>query len=258
MLSSLVEKKKRHLWCLLLLLVAPHPLWAMHIAEGFLPLPWCISWYIVIIPFLLAGLYSIRKKIRHNPRIRLLLGIAGGLTFLLSALKLPSITGSCSHMTGTGLGAVLFGPFVMTVVGMIVLLFQALLMAHGGITTLGANTFSMAVAGPLVAYMVYKVLAGLKSPQWLSVFMAAFLSDLATYAVTAGQLAWAFPGDGGVMASFVKFITVFAYTQLPLAVIEGVISVGVFNFLQNHSIEELKSLSVVKPVSAQSTCEPEK
>ena len=37
------------------------------------------------------------------------------------------------------------------VMGVIVLLFQAILLAHGGITTLGANTFSMAIVGPVCA-----------------------------------------------------------------------------------------------------------
>ena len=58
-------------------------------------------------------------------------------------------------MTGTGLGAILFGPAAMSVLGLIVLLFQAVLLAHGGLTTLGANTFSMAVAGPFVSYFLF-------------------------------------------------------------------------------------------------------
>ena len=65
--------------------------------------------------------------------------------FVLSALKIPSLTGSCSHPTGVGLGAILFGPSVMSVLGTIILLFQSLLLAHGGLTTLGANAFSMAI-----------------------------------------------------------------------------------------------------------------
>ena len=65
--------------------------------------------------------------------------------FVISSLKIPSVTGSCSHMTGTGLGAILFGPTAAGVLGLIVLLFQAILLAHGGLTTLGANTFSMAI-----------------------------------------------------------------------------------------------------------------
>lgn len=50
--------------------------------------------------------------------------------FVLSSLKLPSVTGSCSHPTGNGLGAVLFGPAVASVLATIVLVFQALLIAH--------------------------------------------------------------------------------------------------------------------------------
>jgi cobalt/nickel transport system permease protein len=36
----------------------------------------------------------------------------------------------------------------MAILGAIVLLFQALLLAHGGLTTIGANIFSMAIVGP--------------------------------------------------------------------------------------------------------------
>ena len=44
--------------------------------------------------------------------------------------------------------------------GKIVLLFQALLLAHGGITTLGANAFSMAIVGPWVAWGVWRLTSG--------------------------------------------------------------------------------------------------
>ena len=82
----------------------------------------------------------------------MLIAMVDAFAFVLSALKIPSVTGSCSHPTGVGLVAILFGPLVMSVLGLIVLIFQALLLAHGGITTLGANTFSMAVVDPRVSY----------------------------------------------------------------------------------------------------------
>ena len=66
------------------------------------------------------------------------------------------------------------------VLGCIVLLFQALLLAHGGISTLGANTFSMAIIGPFVAYFVYKLCQKLNTPTWLGVFLAAALGNLLT------------------------------------------------------------------------------
>jgi cobalt/nickel transport system permease protein len=247
MVFSFISKKRwRRTMFLLLLLISPAPLQAMHIAEGFLPLPWCIFWYVAIIPFLFIGLKQLKKKVSANPRVKMLAGVAGGLTFLLSALKLPSVTGSCSHLTGVGLGSILFGPFVMTVIGMIVLLFQALLMAHGGITTLGANTFSMAVAGPVVAYSVFRLCTRLGWGQGVSVFLAAFLSDLSTYAITSVQLALAFPSNGSFLPSLIKFLVMFMYTQLPLAIIEGIITVGVFNFIYKNNLEGLRELSVIK------------
>src|SRR4051812_49547727 len=45
----------------------------------------------------------------------------------------------------------------MALLGTVVLLFQALLLAHGGITTLGANAFSMAIVGPWAGYGAYRL-----------------------------------------------------------------------------------------------------
>lgn len=139
-----------------LFLIAPQIAYSMHIMEGFLPLKWCIIWNIVSLPFVVIGLIAINKKVKENPKLKMLLGFAGAFAFVLSALKIPSVTGSCSHPTGVGLGAILFGPFAMSVLAFIVLLFQALLLAHGGITTLGANTFSMAIVGPIASYYIFK------------------------------------------------------------------------------------------------------
>ncbi len=224
----------------------PVTAYAMHIMEGFLPLKWCILWGIATLPFLLLGINSINRTTRRHPQVKMLLGLAGAFTFVLSALKIPSVTGSCSHPTGVGLGTVLFGPTAMTVLGMIVLLFQAILLAHGGITTLGANTFSMAVVGPFTAYLVYKLCTKLRAPAWLGVFSAAALGDLLTYVTTSFQLALAFPAEvGGFTASLVKFMGIFAVTQLPLAISEGLLTVIVFNLLTVHNRKELEELTVI-------------
>lgn len=135
---------------------------------------------------------------------------------------------------------------VMSVLGTIVLLFQALLLAHGGLTTLGANAFSMAVVGPLVAWGIWKGLKD-RAPVWLAVFLAAALADLATYVVTSVQLALAYPDAvGGFAASFVKFATIFAVTQIPLAISEGILTVLIFNALQTNAETELQTLGVLK------------
>ena len=226
-------------------IVFPNNAYAMHIMEGFLPFNWAAFWWIAMIPFVIAGVRSIKKTVIEHPSLKMLLGMAGAFAFVLSALKIPSVTGSCSHPTGVGLGTILFGPTAMTVLGMIVLIFQALLIAHGGITTLGANTFSMAIVGPFISYGIYKGSKKLGAPQWLSVFLSATLGDLMTYVTTSFQLGLAFPAaSGGVMASAAKFMGIFAFTQLPLAISEGILTVLVINILSAYSKKELQVLSV--------------
>lgn len=244
-----MKKRKIQLILALVLCVvlSPFQVNAMHIMEGFLPIGWCIFWGALCIPFLVWGVISINKRIANNPQQKLLLGVGGAFSFVLSALKLPSVTGSCSHPTGIGLGAILFGPGIMSIVGCIVLLFQALLLAHGGLTTLGANTFSMAIVGALVSYGVYKLCRKMNLSTSVSVFFAAFLGDLLTYVTTSIQLALAFPSEvGGIVASMVKFMSIFAVTQIPLAISEGILTVIVFNLLTVYSSKELKELAVIK------------
>ncbi|MCU6763333.1 Energy-coupling factor transporter probable substrate-capture protein CbiM [uncultured Roseburia sp.] len=220
---------------------------AMHIMEGYLPAKFCILWGIICIPFLIAGFFSIRKTLTENRRTLTLLAMAGAFVFVISSLKIPSVTGSCSHMTGTGLGAILFGPSAVSILGIIVLLFQAILLAHGGLTTLGANTFSMAIAGPFLSYGIFILCQKCKVNRRLSVFLAACLGDLFTYCITAFQLAAAYPSEsGGIGASAVKFLGVFAPTQIPLAIIEGLITLLIIMALENYAKPELKALGYLK------------
>lgn len=211
---------------------------AMHIAEGYLPKTWAFGWMAVCVPFVVAGFLSIRKKVERSPRAKVLLAMCGAFAFVLSALKIPSVTGSCSHPTGVGLGAILFGPTATTILGLIVLLFQALLLAHGGLTTLGANLFSMAIVGPIVSWAVYQALKKAGAKPAAAVFCAAALGDLLTYVTTSFQL-------GVVYGNVAEYLTIFAVTQVPLAIAEGLLTVVVFNVLEKYSAAELRELSVL-------------
>ncbi|WP_106819335.1 energy-coupling factor ABC transporter permease [Janibacter massiliensis] len=219
----------------------------MHIAEGFLPPLHAAGWTLVAAPFVVHGAREVGRVVREQPRARLLLGAAGAFTFVLSAIKLPSVTGSSSHPTGTGLGAILFRPPVMALLSTIVLLFQALLLAHGGLTTLGANVVAMGVVGPWVGYGAYRLLSG--TPLAVRVFCAMALADLSTYVMTSTQLALAFPG-GDVLGAWLRFLSVFALTQIPLAVVEGLVGVVVVNALVTWARPELTDLGVVADAPA--------
>ena len=219
---------------------------AMHIMEGFLPQGHAIAWGVVCIPFLVWGFLSIQKIVANHRKAILLLAMMGAYAFVLSALKMPSVTGSSSHPTGTGLGAVLFGPAPMALLGLLVLLFQAILLAHGGLTTLGANTFSMAIAGPIVSYGVYKLCRKWKVNRLVAVGLACGLGDLFTYCVTSIQLALARRGQAGVLASMGEFMGIFALTQIPLAIVEGILGAVVMMMLESFARPELREIGYLE------------
>ena len=97
---------------LYLIVAAASPAQAMHIMESFLPVGWAVFWWFLSLLFFVWGLRSLTQITCENPELKLLLALARAFSFVLSALKIPSVTGSCSYPTGTGLGAVLFGPQV--------------------------------------------------------------------------------------------------------------------------------------------------
>lgn len=245
--KSLTYLNKK-LYFFVLCLAVPQKAFAMHIMEGFLPIEWAIFWGAISLPFIFLGLRSIQQTIAKHPETKMMLGLAGAFAFVLSALKLPSVTGSSSHPTGIGLGTMLFGPLAMSVIGTIVLLFQALLMAHGGLTTLGANVFSMAIVGPFIVYSIFKIATKWGLSFSIAVFLAAALGDLGTYIMTSIQLALAFPAEvGGFSASLTKFAGIFALTQIPIAISEGLLTVIVMNFLKKYNVAELQKLHVFSP-----------
>lgn len=209
----------------------------MHIAEGFLPLEWCVAWYAIAVPIVAYGIYKVKKLRDREERVVPILAVAGAFIFALSAMKVPSVVGSCSHPTGTGLGVVLFGPSITAFLSAIVLLFQALLLAHGGISTLGANTVSMGIVGPVIGWLIYICVRKMGGGLLPSGFMAAFFADLMTYVVTSGQLAVAFPAtEGGFLLSFKAFLGIFALVQVPIAIVEGIAVALVLRLLQEHGV----------------------
>src|SRR4030065_849456 len=218
----------------------------MHIMEGFLPNPWWEICFIIAIPFVPYGVYRLTKIRKKFPEAKPLLALMGAFIFVLSSLKLPSVTGSTSHPTGAGLSAVVLGPGITSVLSIIVLIFQALLLAHGGITTLGANVFSMGIVGPIVASAIWYASKKARVPTAVGIFLAAALGDLFTYVTTSVQLALVFPTSAGFFDAFLKFGTIFAITQIPLAIGEGILAVLLFDFLAKYKGQLLGALKVIK------------
>ncbi len=105
----------------------------------------------------------------------------------------------------------------------------------------------MAVVGPWVGYGAFVLVGRLGGGISLAVFCAMTLADLATYCTTSVQIALAFPDpQSGIAGAVVKFLSIFAVTQIPLAVAEGLLGVLVFRVLRSVATPELRELGVFR------------
>lgn len=216
----------------------------MHISEGILPLPWAALWFLAIAPFLFWGLRELKKRSGEKGNIKPLVGLVGAAVFIISCMPIPIPTaGTSSHPCGTGLAAILIGPALTAVVASVALTLQALFLAHGGLTTLGADIFSMGVAGAFVGYGIFKVARFTGAPWYLATFLAGMFSDWATYATTSFQLASALHGPGGFTSFFGAVLLAFVPTQLPLGILEGFLCVGAYRFISTRRPELLRLMA---------------
>lgn len=222
------------------------PAHAMHLSEGLLPMKWAALWYLAALPFLAYGVYRVKAISKDDITIKPMLGMMGAAVFIISCMPVPVPTaGTCSHPCGTGMAAILIGPVLSTFVASIALLIQALFLAHGGITTWGADIFSMGVVGSFSAYLVFKGLQKVGIGLVPSAFAAGVASDWATYATTSFELASALHGNESIWKLFSTILVAFIPTQLPLGILEGAMTAGMVAFVMKRRPEILERLGVI-------------
>ena len=220
------------------------PAYAMHLSEGILPLPWAGLWFALSIPFVWWGLRELRERSKEEPHLKPMVGLVGAAVFVISCMPIPVPTaGSCSHPCGTGMAAILIGPSLTVVVASVALTLQALFLAHGGLTTLGADIMSMGVAGAFVGYGAFVLGKRAGLPIIVAAFIAGVLSDWATYAVTSLALSSALHGDSSMWTMFWTIVVAFVPTQLPLGILEGFITAGAYRFVYTRRPEYLGLLA---------------
>ena len=216
---------------------------AMHIAEGILPASWAGLWFLAALPFLAWGLRELKVRSAQTPQFKPLVALVGAAVFIVSCLPIPvPSAGTCAHMCGTGLAAILIGPALTVVIASVALVLQALFLAHGGLTALGADIVSMGVAGAFAGIGVFQLARRLRLPWMAAAFLAGLFSDWATYAMTSLQLALALADGGPPQTLFAAILLAFVPTQLPLGVFEGLISAGAYRFVRVRRPELLRVL----------------
>lgn len=230
----------------LLTLSASRPAHAMHLAEGVLPLGWGAAWFAFVTPIVAYALRLLRQRTQQDVFYKPFVGMVAAAVFVISCMPVPVPTaGTCSHPCGTGLAAVLIGPWMTVLVTVVALLLQALFLAHGGLTTLGADVASMGVAGAFVGYLVFQVAQRCGANLWVAGFLAGVLSDWATYATTSLELALGLHGSGSITEMFGAVALAFVPTQLPLGLLEGCLTAGALVFLHARRPDILERLRVV-------------
>ena len=234
------------LFTLLLLSIAT-PAHAMHIAEGLLPLSWAGLWFVVAVPFVILGVKRLTEISRDDLSMKPLVGLLAAVVFIISCMPIPVPTaGTCSHPCGTAITAILLGPLVSVVVAAVALLIQALFLAHGGLSTLGADIVSMGVVGSFAGWLVFRGMRGIGASLAVAAFMAGLIPDWATYLATTLELAAGIRGTAPFWPLAGKIALAFIPTQLPLGILEGSMTAGMVVLLSKKRPDLLVRMRVLK------------
>src|SRR5579864_1543625 len=130
----------------------------MHIPDGYLSPSSCAALYAGSAPFWYIALERVKKAL--HTRLVPLISLFSAFCFLIMMFNLPLPGGTTGHAVGVGLATVVLGPWAAMLAISIALVIQAFFFGDGGITAIGANCFNMAIVGSLVAYAVYRLIAG--------------------------------------------------------------------------------------------------
>jgi cobalt/nickel transport system permease protein len=221
----------------------------VHIQDGFLTGQWAVIWSGTASVFVAKGIYDVKKQTQKVLMFKPLLGLISAAVFFISLLPIPvPIIGTSSHPCGTPLAAILVGPFVSVVLSVVSLLLQALFFAHGGITTLGANVMAEGVVGSLAGYGIFRLGRKMGLSLGISAGIAGLTGDLAVYCTTSLELALGMPGVHNltIPKAFLTFFWLYMPAQLPLAILEGLVTGAMLTYIAKVRPDILYNLGVLK------------
>jgi cobalt/nickel transport system permease protein len=129
----------------------------VHIPDGYLSPSTCAVMYAASAPCWWAALRRTRRTLfgRTLP----LLSVFAAFSFVTMLFNLPLPGGTTGHAVGVGIAAIVLGPWASLLAISLALAIQALFFGDGGITTLGANCFNMAIAGSFAALGIYQLVS---------------------------------------------------------------------------------------------------
>src|SRR5271165_3171957 len=129
----------------------------MHIPDGYLSPSTCA----VLYTGAGVGWYASLRRVKRNLNARMvpMISVFAAFSFVVMLFNLPLPGGTTGHALGVTIAAIVLGPAGAILATSLAVVIQALFFGDGGITTLGANCFNMAVVAPLVAYATYRAIS---------------------------------------------------------------------------------------------------
>jgi cobalt/nickel transport system permease protein len=197
----------------------------MHIPDGYLSPSTCAVLYGAAAPFWYTALQRVKKNL--SSRFVPLLSVMAALSFVVMMFNLPLPGGTTGHAVGMGIATIILGPWASILAISIALGIQAVFFGDGGITTLGANCFNMAIVGSLVTYAVYRIISGPASLTSTRRVVAAALAGYAAINASAFCAAVEF----GIQPLFFKDATgAPLYAPYPLRIALPAMMIGHLTF----------------------------
>ncbi len=230
----------------------------MHIPDGYLSPSTCATLYLLAA----SGWYAALKRIKQLLATRAipLISVFAAFSFVVMMFNVPLPGGTTGHAVGVGVAAIVLGPWGSILAISIALAIQALFFGDGGITTLGANCFNMAMVGSFTAYVVYRGIAARSNlgsrQRVLAAAIAGYVAINASAMVTAIEL-----GIQPMLCHDASGTPLYAPYPLQVAIpammighltfaglAEAAISAGMVSYLQRADLGLLRGVSGVVPI----------
>lgn len=184
-----------------------------------------------------AGLiaYTARKTAREGDYERKLplMGVLGAFVFAAQMINfsIPG-TGSSGHIGGGMLLAILLGPYAAFLVIASVLVIQCLFFADGGLLALGCNMFNLGFWPSFLGLLLYRRFAGRGNSSGRRSLAALFAVVLS---LELGALSVVFQTllSGRSELPFAQFSATMLGIHLPIAIVEGLITAAVAQFVHH-------------------------
>ncbi len=207
----------------------------MHLAEGLLPIEQAIGWTAAGAVALAWSMRGEQLARRDEPSSSVVMAGVTSLLFAATLLPLPvPVVGATSHICLTPILALIVGVRRIIWPTFFVLLLQAIFFAHGGLTTLGVNTVTLGLFGPLATIGAWALLKRIGAGNMLGLAIACFVGDFFVYVTDAIVMAVALADAATPLTTFTAVVLGFAPVQLPLALLEAGVSVAIVRLLSTR------------------------